>query len=48
MESQRDIKLTEYDVCLSFAGDDRVYVSKVASELKKNGVRVFYDESDLV
>ena len=44
MESQGDIKLTEYDVCLSFAGDDREYVSKVASELKKNGVRVFYDE----
>jgi hypothetical protein len=44
METPRDIKATEYDVCLSFADEDREYVSKVATELKKNGVRVFYDE----
>lgn len=48
MKPQGDIKSTEYDVCLSFAGDDRDYVSKVASELKKNGVRVFYDEYEEV
>lgn len=43
-----DRRDTEYDVCLSFAGEDRDYVSRVASELKKNGVRVFYDEYEKV
>ncbi|MFQ5951658.1 MAG: toll/interleukin-1 receptor domain-containing protein [Candidatus Geothermarchaeales archaeon] len=33
-----------YDVALSFAGENRDYVSEVASELQKIGVRVFYDE----
>lgn len=33
----------EYDVCLSFAGEDRPYVEMVAQELKERGVRVFYD-----
>jgi hypothetical protein len=32
-----------YDVVLSFAGEDREYVDKVASGLKELGVRVFYD-----
>jgi hypothetical protein len=32
-----------YDVCLSFAGEDRPYVSQVAQELQKAGIRVFYD-----
>jgi hypothetical protein len=34
----------EYDVCLSFAGEDRSYVSKVAAALRGRGIRVFYDE----
>ncbi len=34
----------QYDVCLSFAGDDRRYVKAVAKELISKGVRVFYDE----
>src|SRR2546429_4350354 len=34
----------EYDVCLSFAGEDRAYVKQVADKLTKEGVRVFYDE----
>lgn len=34
----------QYDVCLSFAGEDRVYVKEVARELNSRGVRVFYDE----
>ena len=38
----------EYDVCLSFAGEDRDYVRRVASELKRKGVRVFYDEYEEV
>ena len=33
----------EYDVCLSFAGEQRAYVEKVASLLKQKDVRVFYD-----
>lgn len=34
----------EYDVCLSFAGEDRPYVKEVAEELRQKGIRVFYDE----
>lgn len=34
----------EYDVCLSFAGEDRDYVKDVAALLNERGVRVFYDE----
>jgi TIR domain len=33
----------QYDVCLSFAGEDRAYVEKVASSLKRSRVAVFYD-----
>ena len=32
-----------YEVCLSFAGEDRVYVERVASALRAEGVAVFYD-----
>lgn len=40
----------KYDVALSFAGEDREYVDKVASLLKESGIKVFYDlfeEEDL-
>jgi hypothetical protein len=33
----------EFDVALSFAGEDRPYVEKVATILKEAGVKVFYD-----
>src|SRR5215475_8969259 len=33
----------EYDVCLSFAGENRSYVTRVATYLKAKGTRVFYD-----
>jgi hypothetical protein len=33
----------KYDVALSFAGEDRRYVDKVAEFLRANNVRVFYD-----
>lgn len=33
----------EYDVALSFAGEDRHFVEQVAQELARNNVRVFYD-----
>jgi hypothetical protein len=34
----------EYDVCLSFAGEQRPYVSEVADALRSFGIHVFYDE----
>lgn len=37
-----------YDVALSFAGEDREYVEKVAEELRTAGVEVFYDEFEKV
>jgi len=36
--------VADYDVALSFAGEDRVYVEQVANELKRAGVSVFYDD----
>lgn len=38
----------EYDVCLSFAGEERSYVEMVASGLKERGVKVFYDSDETV
>jgi hypothetical protein len=34
----------DFDVCLSFAGEQREYVAEVAEKLKNHGRRVFYDE----
>lgn len=36
----------EYDVALSFAGEERPYVEKVAEFLQANDVNVFYDENE--
>ena len=33
----------EYDVALSFAGENRAYVEEVANSLSKKGIKVFYD-----
>lgn len=38
----------KYDVTLSFAGEDREYVEKVAKTLKENGIKVFYDKFEEV
>ncbi|WP_343679502.1 toll/interleukin-1 receptor domain-containing protein [Chryseobacterium arthrosphaerae] len=38
----------EYDVVLSFAGEDRKYVEKTAKYLKNNGIKVFYDNYESV
>lgn len=38
----------QYDVCLSFAGEDRAYVERVAEALRQLGVRVFYDRHEEV
>lgn len=35
-----------YDVCLSFAGEQRDYVELIATELKKAGLNVFYDADE--
>jgi len=37
-----------WDVCLSFAGEDRPYVAKVAAALKKANIRIFYDAYEQV
>jgi hypothetical protein len=34
----------EFDIALSFAGEDRSWAEKLATLLKSQGVRVFYDE----
>lgn len=38
----------EYDVALSFAGEDREYVKKIAKKLKDKKLNVFYDEFEEV
>ena len=38
----------KYDVCLSFAGEDRVYVEQTAKKLRDLGVHVFYDHDEKV
>ncbi len=42
-KARRANRKYQYDVCLSFAGEDRRYVQRVANELRNLGVRVFYD-----
>lgn len=39
-----DEKTFEYDVGLSFAGEQRDYVDQVASDLRSRGIRPFYDD----
>lgn len=51
MTTRKSIKKTvsfQYDVALSFAGENRQYVRKVADSLTKIGVRVFFDEYSTV
>lgn len=38
----------DYDVCLSFAGEDRKYIERVANALKLAEVKVFYDAYEKV
>ena len=43
-------KNADFDIALSFAGEDRAYVEAVAHELRNRGIKVFYDsfeEADL-
>ena len=41
-------KKFEFDIALSFAGEDRSYVEKTAEALKEMGFRIFYDKYELV
>jgi len=41
-------KQYEYDVALSFAGEDREYVNAVATHLQACNIKVFYDEFEQV
>jgi TIR domain len=36
----------KYDVCLSFAGEQREYVREIASRVTAEGLRVFFDEEE--
>jgi len=38
----------DFDVALSFAGEDRAYVEEVANVLRAMGLRVFYDKYERV
>lgn len=38
----------KFDVALSYAGEDRAYVSRVAQALRERNIRVFYDEFEVV
>ena len=41
---KKDLIMTEFDVALSFAGEQRGYVLQVANILEGKGIKVFYDE----
>lgn len=41
--NQRKNLYPDYDVALSFAGENREYVDQGAEFLKETGLRVFYD-----
>ena len=40
--------MSKYEVALSFAGEQRLYVKEVARTLQSRGVSVFYDEFETV
>ncbi|EXJ16196.1 toll/interleukin-1 receptor domain-containing protein [Imhoffiella purpurea] len=44
----KPLEAYQYDVCLSFAGEDREYVSAVAQRLQASDARIFYDEYEEV
>lgn len=48
VEQDSDSPYREYEVALSFAGEDRRYVAQVARYLRRRGVRVFYDDYEKV
>ncbi len=47
MNELKESKSFDYDVVLSFAGEDWEYVEDVATFLKDEGIRVFYDKFEV-
>lgn len=45
---RNSIGIYEYDVALSFAGEDREYVKDIADQIKTAGFKVFYDKYEEV
>ncbi|MCJ8210300.1 TIR domain-containing protein [Mucilaginibacter sp. RS28] len=48
LEAEQNKPKYQYEIALSFAGEDRDYVNEVARELKKNNVKLFYDDYEKV
>jgi hypothetical protein len=48
VEGYRKTPFFPYEVALSFAGEDRPYVSTLAHSLKQKNIRVFYDDYEKV
>lgn len=48
VETKRPPREEAYEVVLSFAGEDRIYVEGVAEYLRHNNVKVFYDRYEEV
>lgn len=44
MTTEAELPAEKYHVALSFAGEDRAYVGRVATQLVSEGVTVFYDK----
>lgn len=44
MTAMRESVKFDYEIALSFAGEQRPYVEELASELRNLGIRVFYDD----
>jgi hypothetical protein len=45
-DPDREPVVPHFDVAVTFAGEDRVYVDRVVTRLRDGGVRVFYDEDE--
>lgn len=43
VDNYSNARYYEYEVAFSFAGEDRVFVEKIAKLLKNRGIRIFYD-----
>lgn len=46
VEEDKIMAHSEYDVAVSFAGEDREYVDQVVARLQEQGARVFYDANE--
>lgn len=44
MSSAIDVPFTEYDLAISFAGEDRSVAKNIATKLRRMGYQIFYDE----